>query len=148
MPQVFSEEQRILLDAVLNVLIPPEGKLPGAGDLGVGRFVEDVVASNPESIRLFTKGLREIEIATSAEGGFGPQRLSEQEAALKAIEQREPGFFGELVRQTYNGYYTNARVFEAIGFSPRAPAPGETPALLDESLLEKQRQRAPFWTRV
>ncbi len=137
-----------MLDAVLNVLIPPEGNLPGAGDLGVGRFVEDAVASNPESIRLFTNGLREIEIGASAEAGFGLQPLSRQVSALKAIEEREPGFFGELVRQTYNSYYTNTRVFEAIGYSLRAPAPGEPPALLDESLLEKQRQRAPFWRKV
>ena len=146
MPQIFSQEQHILLTAVLNRLVPAEGNMPGAGDLGLGRFVEDAVASKPEMVKLFSRGLSEIEIAGSSAGAFGQCRPSEQDAVLKSVEQRETEFFEELVRQAYNGYYTNARVFEAIGFSPQSAAPGATPALLDESLLDKQRQRAPFWT--
>ena len=37
---------------------------------------------------------------------------------------------------------------EVIGYSTPRPDIGGQPDLLDESLLEKQRQRAPFWTKV
>ena len=50
--------------------------------------------------------------------------------------------------QYRHGYYTDPSVFEALGYSTPQPAIGGQPELLDESLLEKQRQRAPFWTRV
>ena len=67
---------------------------------------------------------------------------------MRSVESSNPAFFDELVRQTYNGYYTNTNVFEAIGYSAAQPAIDGQPELLDETLLEKQRQRAPFWTRV
>ena len=99
---------------------------------------------------LFTQGLGKIEIARPGiKGGqFGDLPPTEQDETLKSVESSTPEFFQELVRQTYNGYYTNPQVFGAIGYAPGIPTPGEMLALLDESLLEKQRQRAPFWTKV
>ena len=150
MQQVFPEGQRLLLTAVLNRIIPAEDALPGAGDLGLSHFVENAVASSPALMSLFTQGLREIEIArVGPEGGqFRDLSPREQDETLKSVESSNPEFFQELVRQTYSGYYTNPQVFGAIGYAPRVPIPGEMLELLDESLLDKQRQRAPFWTKV
>lgn len=150
MEQIFSDDQRLLLNAVLNRVIPAEGGLPGAGDLGLAHFVENTAAKNPGMVSLFNRGLRLIEIAGAGGNGaqFGKLSAKEQEESLKSVESSDPEFFQELVRHTYNGYYTNPRVFEALGHSPRVTASGETLELLDESLLEKQRQRAPFWTKV
>jgi hypothetical protein len=149
--QVFSDPQRTLLTAVLDRLVPANGALPAAGELGIGAFVERVAGGDPQLTRLFNEGLRQIEIAASQQhdSGFLALAADAQDSVLRGVEAADSVFFEQLVRQTYNGYYTDARVFEHIGYDlPSPPVPGAQPELLDESLLDKQRQRAPFWTRV
>ena len=149
--QVFSPTQRQLLDAVLDRIIPPQENRPGAGSLGIGDFLESVAVGEPGLIRLFMQGLAAIEIAVAARGPRGFAALSNdgKDATLRAMEASHADFFDQLVLQVYNGYYTNLTVFESIGYNPSfVPAPATKLDLLDESLLEAQRQRAPFWTRV
>ncbi|PKB80202.1 MAG: hypothetical protein BZY88_09365 [SAR202 cluster bacterium Io17-Chloro-G9] len=149
--QVFSAPQRTLLTAVLDRIIPANGALPAAGELGVGTFVENVAGGDPQLTRLFNEGLRQIEIEASQESDSGFTALAgdAQDSVLRGVEASAPVFFEQLVRQTYNGYYTSPRVFEHIGYElPGPPVPGAQPELLDESLLDKQRRRAPFWTKV
>ena len=49
--QIFSPAQRSLLADVLNRIIPPNNKLPGAGNLGVTDFVEAAAAASPSLTR-------------------------------------------------------------------------------------------------
>ena len=147
--RVFTEAQRDLLAGVLNRIIPPEETLPGAGDLGLADFVEGVVATQPQLRRLFIDGLAQIEITAGRQGTAEFQALADEskDATLREVEASNPEFFEALVRQTYNGYYTDASVFQQLGYPE--PKPGGTPPeLLDESLLEQQWQRAPFWRRA
>ncbi|MFB3119241.1 MAG: gluconate 2-dehydrogenase subunit 3 family protein [Stenotrophomonas maltophilia] len=148
--RVFTDDQRDLLSSVLNRLIPPEGELPGAGDLGLVTFLEGAVQGEAHSNRLFNEGLTQIAIAATIREPSGFEALNDdgKDAALKEVEASHPEFFGELVRQTYNGYYTNPSIFQLIGYSERPPrCTSGNLELLDESLLEQQRQRAPFWRR-
>ena len=149
--QVFSPAQRELLDAVLERLIPPQENRPGAGSLGIGDFVESVAVGEPGLTRMFVQGLAAIEIAAAERGpgGFASLSSEDKDATLHAVEQSQGDFFDQLILQTYNGYYTNLTVFESIGYTlPSVPSPGAKLDLLDETLLEAQRQRPPFWTRV
>ena len=149
--QVFSAAQRELLDAALDRIIPPQGDRPGAGALGIGDFVESVAAGEPGLIRLFVQGLSAIAIAAAERGpdGFAALPGEAQDATLQAVEASNSDFFDQLVLQVYNGYYTSLTVFQAIGYdAPLPPVPGVKLELLDDNLLEVQRQRAPFWTRV
>jgi hypothetical protein len=145
--RVFTEAQRRLLIAVLNCIIPAEGQFPGAGDLGVADFVEGVMSRNTRLRRLFIEGMAQIEITVARREGKEFQELSSatRDATLRQVESEHPQFFEELVRQTYNGYYTSPRVFQLIGYSP---SQSYQPTPFDESLLAKQRQRAPFWRQV
>ena len=149
--QVFSPSQRQLLDAVLDRIIPPQENRPGAGSLGVGDFVESVVVGEPGLTRMFVQGMASIEIAAAerAPDGFTALPDEARDEVLRSVEQSNGDFFGQLVLQVYNGYYTDLTVFEAIGYIlPLPPVPGAKLELLDETLLEAQRQRPPFWTRV
>ena len=149
--QVFSPAQRQLLDAVLDRIIPPAENRPGAGALGVGSFVESVAVGEPGLIRLFMQGLAAIEIAAAERGtdGFAVLADEAKDTTLQSVEASHANFFGQLVLQVYNGYYTDLKVFDAIGYNtPLPPVPGVKLELLDETLLEAQRQRPPFWTRV
>ena len=149
--QVFSPSQRQLLDAVLDRIIPPQESRPGAGALGIGDFVEGVAVGEPGLIRMFVQALAAIEIAAAEQGpgGFAALGDAAKDDALRSVEQAHPDVFDQLVLQVYNGYYTNLTVFEKIGYTlPSTPKPGAILELLDETLLEAQRQRPPFWTRV
>jgi hypothetical protein len=71
-----------------------------------------------------------------------------KDAALREVEASHPECFDALVLQTYNGYYTNPSVFQLIGYAERpTQVTNGSLELLDESLLEQQKQRAPFWRR-
>lgn len=149
-PTILSDEQRTLLVAVLNVLIPPRGDLPGAGDLGVGGVIERALAAAAPALRrLVLDALAAIEGATArrhAGAAFAALALDQQEAVLREVEQRAPSLFAVLLNQTYRGYYTDPRVLAAIGVDGRPPQPrGHDLPAFDLALLERQRQRAPFW---
>lgn len=147
---IFSQGQIQTLTAALNRIIPGEGAMPGAGDLGVARFIEDTAGGGPAKTRLFSQGLATINLTSAQLIGkaFATATGQEQDRTLKSVESSHPAFFDELVRQTYNGYYTNPTVFDAMGYSTPQPEIGGQPELFDDSLLEKQRQRSPFWTKV
>ena len=149
--QVFSPAQRELLDAVLDRIIPPQDNRPGAGSLGIGDFVESVAAGEPGLTRIFVQGLAAIEIAAAeqAPNGYAAMSNEQKDETLRSVEASHAGFFEQLVLQVYNGYYTNLTVFESIGYTlPSVPESGAKLDLLDENLLEAQRQRPPFWTKV
>ncbi len=141
--------QQELLALALDRIIPPQGDLPGAGALGLAAFIENAVGANPGTRRLFIDGLARIEIAAAQRSSarFGQLIGDDRDAALRDVEERYPVFFDALVRQCYNGYYTNPQVQDLVGH--QRPSVAEyVYQPLDESLLEPQRARAPFWTRA
>ena len=146
---VFTQEQRDLLTAAYNRLIPAQDKFPAAGDLGGAQFVEQVAAKNISLRRAFSEGLAHLEIAASQRGGAGFVGLSatEQDATLREVEAESPVFFREFVRQCYNFYYTSPDVFELIGYSLPEPQDYQ-PLPFDESLLEPVKQRGQMWRPV
>ena len=149
--QILSSEQRSLLAAVLNRIIPANDQMPAAGDLGIGTFIEGVASGNSDLIRLFNEGLTKIAVAAGQNPTQAFESLSDaaKDELLKTVELDYPAFFDQLVLQTYNGYYTNPEVFKAIGYElPLPPEPGAVPELLDESLLNQQKRREPFWKKV
>ena len=147
--QVFTEAQQSLLTVALNCIIPEEGNMPGAGDLGVIEFIENLVAPDPSLRRLVNEGLSRIVVAASMHYSQEFVELDKdgQNEALKEVQAQQPEFFAFLLRQCYNGYYTNAQIQDLIGYQRPSPREYEYKPF-DESLLAPQRQRAPFWIQV
>jgi len=147
--QILTESQRDLLIRAFNRIIPAEGDFPGAGDLGLADSLEETIGRTQQSIRLFLEGLAQIDITAVQEHGLEFFRLSGagQDSTLQSVEQSHPAFFNELKRQCYNGYYTNPLPQELIGYSRPEPS-GYRPVPFDESLLEPQKRRTPFWRQV
>ena len=143
---ILSDEQRAMLAAVLNRLVPAAGDMPAAGDLGIAGFVESVAAGSSGKRRVLMEGLVRIELAASERGGsFVALAQAAQIDALRAVEASSPEFFQELVTQTYRGYYTNGTVCGALGYRPPNREDYD-PLPFDESLLEPVRQRGQIWT--
>jgi len=68
---------------------------------------------------------------------------------LHAIETQNPIFFSELVRQTYNGYYTTPQVLRLIGTEGRPPQPlGYELEKGNLELLKKVQDRGQIWRDV
>lgn len=156
-PAMLSDEQRALLVAVLDRLVPPRddleggGRLAGAGGLGVGASIERTLALTPDLRRLFLDGLAEIEVTAARQTGsdFGALDATTQEEILRAVEEAQPAFFTALVAHTYRGYYILPEVHAAIGYESRPPQPlGYELAPFREELLTLQRGREPFWRRA
>ena len=74
--QVFSPAQRTLLTGVINRIIPPQDKMPGAGNLGIAAFIEDAAAITTSLTRLFNEGLAQIAVAAGPDGWGRPGAAS------------------------------------------------------------------------
>ena len=124
MARFLSESQHSLATVVLDRLIPPQGDMPGAGELGTADYLDGIAAGSAGIARLFFGGLQDIEIA-AARLGSGFEKLSgdQQDEVLRGVEAHSPEFFDLLVRHTYNGYYINPKVVELLGLDPRPPQP-------------------------
>jgi hypothetical protein len=148
LPTVFTAEQRSLLRAVLDTLVPPHGALPGAGGLGVDATIDETLAQTPSLRRLILDGLAEIALTGEREAGraFHTLDADAREGVLRSVEEAQPVFFAALVEHAYRGYYTHPEVHAAIGYTTRPPQPlGHVMAPFREELLQLQKQRAPFW---
>ena len=141
----FNAGQRATLVAVLDTLVPPgaDGRLPGAGELGVAAHVDRALAMLPDLRSMVREGLRELEQAAESRHGRRFTALSRAERAALVAEQ---SFTFPLTLHTYVGYYQAPRVVAALGMEPRPPHPqGYAMEPSDLSLLDPVRKRAPFY---
>ena len=120
----FSDAQFELVTEVLNRIIPANEKLPGAGEIAV-EFLDGVVGGSPRPKRIFSHGLSHIEVGAYRlfSQDFPSLSGEQMDAVLRQVEADEAEFFDLLVRQTYNGYYTDPRIVELLGLEARPPQP-------------------------
>ena len=163
--KVLTDAQRGLLTQVLDRIVPADGGLPGAGEIGVAEFVEGASGSvsgqdrrpreepapysirggNPSATRLLVGGLKLIEL-TAGSGAFAELDGDAKDEVLRAVESESPEFFAELVRLTYVGYYSQPRIAAALGLEARPPQPlGFELEQADLSPLDNVRKRGPVY---
>ena len=140
---------RTLLREVLDQIIPPsaDGSFPGAGELGVGERIEEMLAQQPEFGRIIEQGLASIRrLAESRDSsGFGGLSGSERAALLREVEAAEPAFFGALVMCAYLGYYSDRRITDRLGVRNPPQPEGYDLEPGDLSLLDPVRTRPKLW---
>ena len=149
--RVLTDAQRDLLTQVLDRIVPAGGGLPGAGELGIGEFVESAAVSSAAQTRLLVDGLNRIGIAgeSHGSGAFGELNDEARDEVLRAVESDAPEFLDELVRVTYVGYYSKPRIAAALGLEARPPQPlGFELEQADLSPLDNVRKRGPVYRDV
>jgi hypothetical protein len=137
----FSDEQRRVLASVLDEIIPPtdDGRLPGAGRLGVGAHIETALRSVPELGPMFVHGLAELDAQARSQHGTDFPSLAR---ADKLALLNQQGFVFPLTLHAFIGYYQDDRVVQALGLEPRPPHPkGYDMEPNDLSLLDPVRRR-------
>ena len=131
---MLNETNRPILDAILDELIPPseDGKIPGAGALGVAEFLPTANAYAPDP----AGSVRTILDAVPAD--FVALPRDEKVTALKRVEAAHGQAFETLVRLTYMGYYSrpDMRPHFGVGAHPihplGYPVAHESDAMMDE----------------
>ncbi len=150
MSKFLSAEQRSLLNAIFDRLIPAQGHMPGAGQAGVAEHLDAIAGGSARLARLFAAGLRSIESAAATRGSsFAEMTGDQQDEILRSVESNKSAFFETLLMHTYNGYYSNPQVVEALGLEPRPPQPrGHNVEFGDFSSLETVVARGQAYREV
>ena len=144
----FSATQRSTLAAVLDALVPPsaDGRLPGAGELGLASGIEEQLGA---MCAFIARGIDALDGLARERGanGFAALDATERAAVLDAHAADDPGFLPGLVFQVYSAYYQHPRVLSGLGLEPRPPHPKgyalEQPDL--GALLAPVRARAKLY---
>jgi hypothetical protein len=140
----LTEAERAALRAIMDRLVPPVDDLPGAGTMGLLAEVETMAARHPPFHRALLRMLEDV-----AAEAFPAQAGTAQDAAIRAFEQAEPAIFKAVLEVVYLAYYGDERVHRRIGWRTGPVQPrGFTLPPFDGAILDKARQRAPFWRRV
>ena len=150
-PSFLSGRTLALVRSIIDRIVPAEGRLPGAGALGVADYIDRVVGESTELRGLLIHGLSQAEIDAQAgySTDFADLTDDQKDETLRRVESEEPEFFEALVRQTYNGYYTDRTVIEGLGLEARPPQPrGHELIPGDLSLLENVRKRGRAYREV
>jgi hypothetical protein len=140
----LTEAERAIMRAVMDRLVPPVDDLPGAGTMGLLAEVEAMAAQHPPFQRALLRLLDDF-----AADAFLAHAGPAQDTALRAFEKAQPAVFNTVLEVVYLAYYSDARVHRRIGWPTGALQPrGFSLPPFDEAILEKARQRAPFWRLV
>lgn len=99
-----------VLRAVLNRVIPGEGGMPAAGDLGVAAFVDEAAGA---SVRLRRQVGRVIGACRRESGAARSPHAIDR--ALRRLEHDRPADFDFFIQAVFAGYYTHPRVLTALG---------------------------------
>ena len=118
--------------------------MPGAGDADGPAVVESFLRQRSNLREPVLTALEQLD-ADVGGAGFAALPAHAQIAALQAVERSHPGPFHELVRQTYNAYYTNPDVQQALGYGGPPQPDGFELEPLDEARLEGVEQRGKRW---
>ena len=146
----FSEDQMRTLAAVLDEIIPPssDGRLPGAGALGLARSVAQAAQQTPDIRNVIVTGLSALEALAVGRyaAGFAAVSRPDRLALLNELASTDLAFFLVLTFHACIGYYDNGRVLEALGREPRPPHPkGYELPPNDLTLLDTVRRRPKMY---
>lgn len=147
---VFSVEAARELACVLDAIIPPsaDGRLPGAGELGLVSAVEAAVRKTPDLEPALDEGLAALgERARSrGESAFSALPAADRRDVLNDVAAAAPAFLPGLIFHVYVAYYQHARVLEGLGVPPRPPHPeGYELEPGDFTLLDRVRARPKLY---
>jgi hypothetical protein len=134
------------MDALLNLVIPPDGsgRLPGAGALGLSAAVAAALQADPLLGKLVEAGVRELREAALSSHPEGLSGMT-PEAGTKLVETQlsgQPFVIMGILRYLYPAYYQHPLVLTGIGEAPRPPFPeGFDVEATDAGLLERLQAR-------
>jgi hypothetical protein len=148
----LTTEQTRTRGCVLDGIIPPsgDGRLPGAGAVGVAAHGEAAQQPTPELLAMLVQGLDALDAAARQHGGRALADLpqAQQVEVIDRIAASEHALPPIVMLHAYTGYYHHPRVLAALGLETRPPHPGGyTMEPNDLTLLDAVRARPAMFRR-
>lgn len=142
----MTDEEARMLAALFDIVVPasPDGRLPGAGALGLQAHVERVMERMPLIRGVVEYGLSAIgdRARERDAAGFGALSAAQQAEVFSDFVASDQFFLPAFLFLAYSGYYQHPRVVTALGLEPRAPHPkGYSMEPDDWTLLDPVRAR-------
>ena len=130
----FDKEQRAILAALADVLIPAGEGFPSASQAGVAQDGLDYVLDcRPELL----EGLRKLLEAAR-------DRVPDE--FMRELEKSDPAAFGILTDLVPGAYFLNPAVREKLGYGGQTAQPiNPHPDYLDDGLLQSVIDRGPIY---
>ena len=139
--KTLSKNNVDILGEIVDLLIPTKENLPSPSKIDVVEHIDDALSNTPKIKRIFVEGLSDINNKK-----FLSLPKSKQITLLKKYETSNGAFFSQLVRHTYNAYYTNPIVVAGIGMTGSPPQPmGYTLEKGNLTLLDKVIKKGQIW---
>jgi hypothetical protein len=139
--KTLSKNNADILGEIVDLLIPAKENLPFPSKIDIVEHIDDALSNTPQIKRIFVEGLSDINNKK-----FLSLPKMEQIALLKKYESSNETFFSQLLRHTYNAYYTNPIVVAGIGMTGRPPQPmGYTLEKGNLTLLDKVIKKGKIW---
>jgi len=145
---MWTKDQTTLLAAILDLIIPAsaDGRVPGAGQLGVAGFLPKATPYAPDPVG----AAKTVMAFVQAREDFAELDSDEKVEVLKLAEAAAPEAFATLVRLTYMGYYSrpNTRPLFGVGAHPVHPLGYEVLRESEDVLAELTapvRERGPIY---
>jgi gluconate 2-dehydrogenase subunit 3-like protein len=149
----LTDDQRRALAPVLDGFVPrsADGRLPGAGELGLGADLDEALQRVPEMHAAVVASLAALDRLAAARGAARFTALDDARQAdvLSELSCTEHAFPPMLMLYTFGCYYKHPRVLAHYGLEARPPHPkGYEVGPVDlASLLEPVRARGAIYRR-
>jgi len=143
---MLNDDQRRALAPVLDGFIPrsADGVLPGAGELGIARDLDEALQRVPAMQAMVVESLEALDRLARQSGAerFTALPVERQGEVLHELSCSEQAFPPMLMLFTFGCYYKHPRVLAHYGLEARPPHPkGYAVAPTDLSLLDPVRKR-------
>jgi hypothetical protein len=130
----FSQEQRDLLAALADVLIPRSDNMPSASQADIaGRWLDTVLTARPD----LASGLNHLLVKAS---GCCPENF------IAELRTNDPAAFGVLAEVVTGAYFLNPNVQQLVGYTGQGPRPIDPhPDYEVDDLLASVIRRGPVY---
>jgi hypothetical protein len=152
---VLDPDRAETLRAWTSALIPAYGDLPAAGEVGAAEYADATAFAAPRIRGLLLGAIDRLEDAAAQRHGnrFAACPPDAQVELLRAVEvSPNAEVFGMVRDLTYEAYYANPRVLEALerrtGWRYRVAFQGTSMEEFDESILEPMKRLTPHYRKA
>ena len=133
----FDTDERAVLAALADILIPASESFPSASEAGVAAEGLDLVVSFRPDIISRLKSL-----LTTSRGRPPAEVVAE-------LQKNDPAGFGLLAEIVPGAYFLNPQVRARLGYDGQGPRPIDPqPDYLDRGLLQSVIDRGPIYRRT
>jgi hypothetical protein len=138
------------LVCILDTLIPrsADGRLPGAGELGIASEIESMLSPQGELWQSIVAGLAAFRSRVGDDGleGFAASSIADRSQLLNDLAEAQPALVPTLVFNTYAAYYRHPKVITILGIEAWPPHPkGYEMAPMSPERLDHMRSRPPLY---